>query len=138
MAKLVVGDVRQTCSEFFQQYSPAPIGCILFDLDYYSSTAGAFKIFDTDPSGYLPRVYCYFDDIISEGLRANNEYLGVLRAINEFNESSPDKKIAKITGLTVSRKIPAAWNEQIYVFHDFVHPKYCEFIGNSHQDLPLS
>jgi len=138
MAKLVIGDVRETTTGFHEKYSPAPIGCIFFDLDYYSSTVGAFKIFDTDPSQYLPRVYCYFDDVLSEGLRANNEYVGVLRAINEFNEGIGDQKIAKIPGLMVSRKIPAYWNEQIYVFHDFGHPKYCDFIGNPHRDLPVA
>ena len=138
MAKLVIGDVRETCASFYKQYSPAPIGCILFDLDYYSSTMGSFQIFDTPPTSYMPRVYCYFDDILSEGLRASSEYVGVLRAIDEFNESSTDRKLAKIPGLAVSRKIPARWNEQIYVFHDFSHPKYCEFIGNPHQDLPLA
>lgn len=137
MAKLVIGDVRETTTGFHEQYSPAPIGCIFFDLDYYSSTVGAFKIFDTDPTQYLPRVYCYFDDVLSEGLRANNEYVGVLRAINEFNHRSDDRKIAKIPGLMVSRKIPAYWNEQIYVFHDFGHAKYCDFIGNQHRELPV-
>ena len=136
-ARLVIGDVRETTINFHGKYSPAPIGCIFFDLDYYSSTVGAFKIFDTDPAGYLPRVYCYFDDVLSEALRASSEYVGVLRAINEFNENSEDRKIAKIPGLAVSRKVPAYWNEAMYVFHDFVHPKYCDFIGNQHRNLPL-
>jgi len=37
-ARLVIGDVRETCRSFFSQYAPAPIGCIFNDLDYYSST----------------------------------------------------------------------------------------------------
>ena len=135
-AKLVIGDVAQTCSTFFDDYSPAPIGCVLFDLDYYSSTMGAFKIFDAGPQEFLPRVYCYFDDVLSEALRAGSEYVGVLRAIGDFNDSNADKKIAKIPSLSVSRKIPAFWNEEIYVFHDFSHPKYCDFIGNPHRELP--
>lgn len=136
-SKLVIGNVRETCSDFFDKYRPAPIGCALFDLDYYSSTMEAFKIFDTDTSNYLPRVYIYFDDIASGGLRANNEFVGVLRAINDFNEKSSNKKIAKISGLSTSRKVPSSWNDRIFVFHDFTHPKYCDFIGNPHQDLHL-
>jgi hypothetical protein len=137
-AKLVIGNVAETCAEFFDTYSPAPIGCVLFDLDYYSSTANAFKIFARGSERYLPRVYCYFDDIASGGLRANNSYLGVLRAIEEFNETNPRKKIAKISGLSTSRRIPSSWNEHIYVLHDFDHPQYSRFIGNAHQDLPLT
>ena len=136
-SKLVIGDVRETCSTFFAEHDPAPIGCALFDLDYYSSTMDAFNIFHTDPSNYLPRVYCYFDDIFGGGLRANNEFVGVLKAINELNQQTPDKKIAKIQGLAGSRKVPTLWNDQIFVFHDFSHPKYCDFIGNPHQDLLL-
>ena len=139
-SKLVIGNVRETCSTFFEEYEPAPMGCVLFDLDYYSSTMDAFKIFDTDPSNYLPRVYCYFDDtvdMINGGLRAINEFVGVSKAINDFNHQSPDKKIAKIQGLAVSRQVPTWWNDQIYAFHDFSHPKYCDFIGDPRQELPL-
>ena len=64
VGKLVVGDVRETCCTFFQTYSPAPIGAILHDLDYYSSTSNSFSIFDTDSSNFLPRVFMYFDDIV--------------------------------------------------------------------------
>ena len=134
---LVIGNVGETCLSFFDEYKPAPIGCVLFDLDYYSSTLDAFKIFDTDPSNYLPRVYCYFDDVVSGGLRANNECVGVLRAIDEFNEQSPDRKMLKIQGLSASRKVPASWNDQSYVLHSFSHPQYCDFIGNRLQTLPL-
>jgi hypothetical protein len=137
-AKLVIGDVAETCSKFFDTHDPAPIGCVLFDLDYYSSTADAFKVFAGNPERYLPRVYCYFDDIASGGLRANNSYVGVLRAIDEFNQSNERKKIAKVSGLSTSRRIPASWNEQIFVLHDFAHPQYSQFIGNPHQDLPLA
>ena len=136
-ATLVIGDVRQTASEFFDQYAPAPLGALLFDLDYYSSTIGAFNIFDCSPEQRLPRVYCYFDDIFSEGQRANNDYVGVRRAINEFNEGESARKLAQIGGLTQSRRLPAPWNEQIYVYHDFEHPRYCDFIGNPFRELPL-
>jgi hypothetical protein len=136
-AKLVIGDVSETCADFFAKHCPAPIGCVMFDLDYYSSTAAAFKIFDAGHQTYLPRVYCYFDDIASGGLRANSSYVGVLRAIDEFNESNQNRKIARISGLATSRKIPASWNDHIFVMHDFTHPRYSDFIGNAHQSIPL-
>jgi hypothetical protein len=136
-AKLVIGNVSETVASFFTTYNPAPIGAALFDLDYYSSTRDALRIFDGPPNFYLPRVYCYFDDIASGGLRANNRYVGVLRAIEEFNENSATKKIAQVSGLSTSRAVPASWNERIFVMHDFAHPLYTDFIGNAHQSLPL-
>ena len=136
LAKLIIGDVRLTCPEFYERYSPALIGCILFDLDYYSSTMSAFQIFDTSPAGYLLRVFCYFDDIVFDGFWANNEYVGELRAINEFNEANAHRKISKIPGLASWRRVPAYWNEQAHVFHDFSHPKYCELVGGSRGDPP--
>ena len=137
ISNLVIGDVAETSTSFFVKYAPAPIGCMLFDLDYYSSTRDAFQIFHADARQFLPRVYCYFDDIASGGMRANNRYLGVLQAIEEFNASNSHRKIARISGLATSRAVPASWNERVFVFHDFVHPQYCNFIGNSHQNLPL-
>src|SRR3546814_10689466 len=64
-AKLVIGDVAQTCSRFFEEHRPAPLGAILFDLDYYSSTRYAFAILDGPPETRLPRIFCYFDDLLS-------------------------------------------------------------------------
>jgi hypothetical protein len=136
-AKLVIGNVTETTGSFFNEHNPAPLGCVLFDLDYYSSTAGSLALFKAGPQTRLPRVYCYFDDIASGGLRANNINVGVLRAIEEFNEGSDRLQIAQVSGLSTSRKIPASWNDQVFVLHDFRHPQYNEFIGNEHQSLPL-
>lgn len=136
-AKLVIGNVSETTGRFFAEHDPAPLGCVLFDLDYYSSTADAFALFKGTPETRLPRVYCYFDDIASGGLRANNINVGVLRAIEEFNENNPALQIAKVSGLSTSRRIPSSWNDQVFVLHDFKHPKYNDFIGNAHQSLPL-
>lgn len=136
-SKLVIGNVRETCSTFFNDHEPAPIGCALFDLDYYSSTLDAFQIFHADHSNYLPRVYIYFDDIGGGGRRANNEFVGVLKAIEDFNQQSSDQKIARIQGLGATRKVPMPWDDHIFVFHDFSHPNYCDFIGNGLVDLPL-
>ena len=136
-SKLVIGDIRETGSSFFDDFNPAPLGCAFFDLDYYSSTVDAFKIFDGGPGNYLPRVYCYFDDIFGGGLRANNEFVGELCAIKDFNERNSGKKIANVSGLVTSRKVPAYWKQAIYAFHDFDHPRYCDFIGNALPQVPL-
>ena len=43
--KLVIGEVKDTCGEFFEKYNPAPVACVLHDLDYYSSTIDALSSF---------------------------------------------------------------------------------------------
>jgi hypothetical protein len=62
-ATLVIGDVCETVPEFVKSLS-TPIGFIAFDLDYYSSAAHAFQIFSAAASRRLPRVHCYFGDIL--------------------------------------------------------------------------
>src|SRR5439155_1431251 len=112
-AKLVIGNVSETTKDFFAKHKPAPIACVMFDLDYHSSTVDALKLFDGGPETRLPRVYAYFDDIASGALRANNSHVGVLRAIEDFNDASDDRKVAKIAGLSTSRRIPASWHEHM-------------------------
>ncbi len=98
-------------------------------MDFYSSTIEALKIFDSDPENYLPRVYCYFDDTTGDETQLYNEFIGVLGAIKVFNEDHSDKKLCKLRCFSGRRKFPHAWNERIYSFHDFNHPKYNQFIG---------
>jgi len=129
--------VRITCTSFYDDYSPAPIGAVMFDLDYYSSTMDSFNIFNTNGSNYLPRVYCYFDDIASSGPRAMNNHVGVLSAIEDFNQINNARKISIIEGLATTRKIKSSWNNHIFVLHNFKHSEYETFIGNAHQSLDL-
>jgi hypothetical protein len=37
-AKLVLGNVKETVTNFIENEKPAPIGFVSFDVDYYSST----------------------------------------------------------------------------------------------------
>src|SRR5437588_5794068 len=62
-ARLELGAVADTVPAFLAR-RPAPIGFVSFDLDLYSSTTEALRIFDAEPALLLPRVVCYFDDII--------------------------------------------------------------------------
>src|SRR6185436_5549281 len=65
-AKLVLGDVEQTVTTFAKAFSPAPIGFISWDLDYYSSTKNAMKLLDAPHQYFMPRTICYFDDIVGD------------------------------------------------------------------------
>lgn len=131
-AELIVGDVKETCQNFFEKYEPAPIGCVFFDLDYYTSTRDSFQLFETDQTNYLPRVLCYFDDI-----RFTNEYVGELCAIREFNEAHKTKKIVRPFNFQYYRP-DVLCADRIFEFHDFLHPKYNSRITDGVPQRPIS
>ncbi len=127
-AELVLGDVGATVPGFVEQQSPAPIGFIAFDLDYYSSTRDAFRLFDAADRWFLPRVFCYFDDVIGDDAELHSEFSGELLAIDAFNRAHENTKIGRLHLLRHKRRISAPWNDVIYVCHRFGHPSY-----NAHQ-----
>ncbi|HUA13878.1 MAG TPA: hypothetical protein VMG31_01170 [Verrucomicrobiae bacterium] len=120
--RLVIGDVGKTVQHLASISDP--IGFVAFDLDYYSSTRQALTIFDFAHSTRLPRVYCYFDDIINPEFACHNPWTGELCAIREFNEQRTNVKLTPLHLLRWMRVHPEPWNDQIYVLHDFQHPLY--------------
>lgn len=129
--KLILGDVKNTIKKFFDNYNPAPIGVVLNDLDYYSSTKDSFDIFNAPDAKYLPRVFCYFDDIIGTENEMYNIYTGELLAIREFNKKNEFKKI--LLNQNLIAKSNESWRYQIYYYHNFLHPHYNTFIGKDEQ-----
>jgi hypothetical protein len=122
-SELILGNVEHTVPGFLQRDLP-PLGFVAFDLDFYSSTVAALKLFDSaDSERYLPRVLCYFDDIANEQA-LQTEYTGELLALNEFNAQHPTIKIDRVTGFEYSRVIRDVWNIKMYVCHFFDHPRY--------------
>jgi len=128
-ARLVLGDVATTVPETLASEAMPPVGFVSFDLDYYSSTKAAFRLFEGASATRLPRVQCYFDDISWPEFGCLNEYVGELLAIREFNDEHPRMKICPIAHLRTQRQVPARWNEQIYVLHDFDHPQYVQNVA---------
>jgi PAS domain S-box-containing protein len=123
-ARLLLGLVDETVPQFIKS-KPSPIAFISFDLDYYSSTAQALKLLEEDPALLLPRIYCYFDDILGF---TYSEYNGERLAISEFNASHDMRKISPIYGMRYylpSRYSTARWSEQFYIAHIFDHDLYC-------------
>jgi hypothetical protein len=122
-AQLLLGLVEDTVTRFIQS-SPAPVAFISFDLDYYSSTMHAFKLLEADPARLLPRIHCYFDDIVGF---AYSDYTGERLAIAEFNSSHDARKISPIYGLRYFLPAPynqMAWSEMFYMAHIFDHAMY--------------
>jgi hypothetical protein len=121
-AELLLGDVAQTIPSFLASLSPAaPIGYVVFDLDYYSSTRVALQILtDREPTKYLPITLIYFDDVSRD---RHNSWCGELLAINEFNRLHERRKIERQSGLAESRIYRrASWIRQIYYLHTLDHP----------------
>jgi hypothetical protein len=127
-AQLVLGPVAETTPEWANA-DHAPIGFISFDLDYYSSTMEAFKVLEGNPARMLPRVLCYFDDLFGYGW---TDFTGERAAIDDFNSSHTDRKIAQIHGLRFElpeHEFHSSWHEKIYVVHVFDHPRYAQLEG---------
>ena len=64
----------------------------MIDVDYYSSTVDALKIFDGPPDLYLPITIVYLDDI---QLAHHNPFAGELLAVAEFNAQTSLRKICR-------------------------------------------
>jgi hypothetical protein len=127
-AQLVLGDVGVTVEQWLRTGLKHPVGFVAFDLDYYSSTVAALKIFDGARETHLPRVHCYFDDLAGNNLSCMNPYVGEHLAIAEFNASHPDRKVCLIEQLYNSRTRWEDWIERMYAFHDFSHPDYNKLV----------
>jgi len=127
-ATLILGDVADTVIKFIEEHKPSPVGFVAFDLDYYSSTVAALRLFDNAQSFFLPRVFCYFDDCVGDDYQLHSHYTGELLAIEEFNGNHDNMKLAKIHGLSYKRRIPDAWNEEMYGLHIFDHKLYKNYI----------
>ncbi len=135
-AKLVLGNIADTAQTFFQAHDPAPIGAIIHDFDFYSSTAAALKMFDEDEKYFLPRIYCYFDDTIGNETPLYNDYTGQRLAINEFNAAHGSKKLG-IPYHLLGRKTVEPWHHQIFIYHDFRHRQYNDFVSEENQQLRI-
>ena len=90
--RLILGDLRDTMPAFAAELSPAaPLGFATLDVDYYSSSTDALRLFLGPPTGYLPVVPIYVDDV---ALRTHNPACGELLAIREFNDRHRHRTIA--------------------------------------------
>jgi hypothetical protein len=136
-SKIVIGDVSTTTQSFIEVYNPAKIGFISFDLDYYSSTKAALKIFNFSSDRYLPRVECYMDDTASFELLSASTHTGVLAAISEFNTKSENTKVLIKEDVGRLRKLPGNWFRAMYVAHFFDHEDYNSSVFDEFQQKKL-
>jgi hypothetical protein len=124
-SQLVLGDVKETIIEFSRS-RPAPIAFISCDLVLYTSTVDALRVLEAEENILLPRIHCYFDDVLGFTLGDCN---GERLAIHEFNQSHERRKISPIYGLKhylPHRCFNEMWVEKFWMAHIFDHSMYCK------------
>jgi hypothetical protein len=122
-SRLFLGDIRYTISEFMAS-RPAPLAFIACDVIIYTSTVHALRVLDSDEKALLPRVHCYFDDVLGF---TYGDYNGERLAIHEFNAARSTTKLSPIYGLKYY--VPAQmshmmWVEKFWIAHVFNHALY--------------
>jgi hypothetical protein len=121
-ASLVIGDVADTAMAFVGDVDPLrPIGFVALDVDYWSSTVAALKMFEhPEPDRYLPRTPLYLDDVT---FASHNRWCGELLAVEEFNQRNQSRKIERYSFLAHERLFRRSmWIDQIYNLHVLDHP----------------
>ncbi len=133
-AQLVLGPVGETIPKFIESAGP-PIAFAAFDVDLYSSTRDALRIFEADHRRLLPRVHCLFDDILGYTF---GDHVGERLAIADFNATHESAKISPIYGLHyyVPERYAGRMWEKNYMAHMFHHPLYGQHDGSIPEGRP--
>lgn len=132
-SKLILGNINETSSDFFLKFNPAPVGAIINDFDFYSSTKIALSMISKNINKYLPRVFCYFDDVIGSEAELYSDYTGERLAIKEFNNLNSEIKFSKAHNLLVPGN--EIWHHQIWYCHIFKNKNYNSFTSEDNQQL---
>ena len=89
--------------------------------------------FEHDASAFLPRVYCYLDDVVGNDIEIHTPFTGELAAVEEFNAAHDTARSRRSTAWHWKRPVPAVWNEQIFAFQIFDHPQFDAHIQPSRE-----
>lgn len=128
--ELHLGPVAETVGAFLARPS-APVGFVVQDLDYHSSTRDALTLYDAPADRFLPRVLSYYDDVLGYPWAEGN---GERRANAEFNASREHRRVDELRGM--AHLVPAAhrhapWPEALHLVHVLDHPRYAEYEGTA-------
>ena len=128
--ELHLGPVGETVAAFLAAPA-APVGFVIQDLDYHSSTRDALTLFDGPPERFLPRVLSYYDDVLGYPWAAGN---GERRANAEFNAARTHRRVDELRGMAFL--VPPAhrhapWPEALHLVHILDHPRYAEYEGTA-------
>lgn len=133
-AQLELGPINQMLPGFIERLDrKTPVGFVAIDVDLWSSTRDCLTLFESEASKLLPRIWCYFDDIV-----ATVPDVGELLAISQFNDNHESIKIRQPFNLRSNIPLQPSWAEQMWQAHSFRHPDYCRLIADeSERQLPL-
>jgi hypothetical protein len=125
--RLVLGPVAETLPELIDHLHDRPVGFVSFDLDLYSSTTDALRLFASGADCLLPVVVSYFDDVLGGPARIGSLFrtaaAGQLLAIEEFN---CQHRLRQVDPLRILRHRQAMdrepWLDRMYALHVLDHP----------------
>ena len=117
---LVIGDVATTVPQFLREHASTetPVGFVSLDVDLYTSSVSALKIFDAEAEQLLPAVIVWVDDAYINVMQ--NSFCGEALAIEDFNNSHPLRKIDH--KIVRGDHPPRLWHHCYYFAHIFDHP----------------
>jgi hypothetical protein len=115
-AELIIGAIAETVAPFLETVtSTAPLGYVVLDVDYYSSSIDCLRVFTGSPDKYLPNVLLFADDIT---FLDHNDWQGELLALTEFNGQHEKRKISRLNHLAWHRVFRnALWVTQMFHVH---------------------
>jgi hypothetical protein len=121
-AEIHLGPVGETIGPFAEALGPeAPHAFVTLDVDFYSSSKEALRLFEGPPDGYLPVVPVYVDDI---SLSTHTRFAGELLAIREFNDEHELRKLDWDWNLRNTRVFKnAEWLTHMFKLHVLDHPE---------------
>lgn len=121
-AQIHFGPVAETIESFVDRLGPeAPLGFAALDVDLYSSSKDALRLFGGSPDAYLPYVTVYVDDL---ALPTHTRFAGELLAIREFNEGEELRKLDWDWNLRNTRVFKnAEWLTHMFKLHVLDHPE---------------
>lgn len=112
---LVLGDVAETVPGFVKNQR-FPVGFVSVDLDLYSSTRDALRLFTLPRRQMLPHTAMYFDETL---MAFNHHFAGELLAIEEFNSENDAVKIDRWRAVRTLTAFPESpWLDAMYMAHD--------------------
>ncbi|MEJ2080380.1 MAG: hypothetical protein P8020_21435, partial [Acidobacteriota bacterium] len=134
--ELIIGDIGATLPPFIQRLTAdSPVGFVALDVDTYSSSVDALKIFSrSGPEVLLPATCMYVDDSYINIMQS--EFCGEGLAISEFNEASKKRKIAQ--KIVRTHRVSLPWHHAIYFTHVFDHPVRDSYRGVSFIGLDVN
>jgi hypothetical protein len=121
-AELHFGPIGETIGPFVEELGPeAPLAFATLDVDFYSSSKGALRLFEGRPEAYLPCFPLYVDDL---ALPTHTRFAGELLAIREFNDAHELRKLDWDWNLANGRVFKRAeWLTHMFKVHVLDHPE---------------